>query len=248
MKSTEQLSQALSRFQPTGSLPRSHLFHFANDTGFSAVLTQLAKVKFLKSASKKISVAILVGQSYALSIAPEVFTHFDLVIFADINFQLHKILQKQLELFLALSPEEETNKVAIRFYTQLLTQAFGISPEEIKDGRYSGKIHEWRNLNTLISSHALAGETGGALEKHYCFTSKERMQACQEAIKTAAKKLVFLHANLFDPKDIGQIAAMLNQHHAEISLFNATNLAKWAVKKSLPWSSPKCAVNSFSPK
>lgn len=210
---TSRVNSLIKAFEALGANPpqdekftTQEFYPFSNENSLKKVLSKLKKLNPFRS--EKIRVAIMVGQSSICSILPEIESHCDAVLFADINPETMKHIK-----FLINGLQTQSSRTKFKRYYQTQKKALAhmgfVSSEVTPDLK--------RRAETLGDNFFLA--------------SRKRYEACRDA---AAKiQFGFSRINLFKSEEFANLSQLLATHNVEVSIFNATNLYEWDAKTPL---------------
>lgn len=225
---------------------------FSNDLDFAKTITALGKEQ-PSGGPNTAKLGILLGESYFLSLLPEMSKHVDIVLFADFD---NLILAHNLFLLLCLRIAK-TRYEFKRYYLNYLANPVilaKLSAKQILTRRTDTKeIYRYKNKNSdFIDADILLR----FLETHELFIGEAHILASEERFrkaKKAANKLTFIACpiNFFDASSVKTFKNNLNglnkqnAKSVEISLLNLTNLHQYDAKEPLtfihvanePWKS-----------
>lgn len=206
----EQLVKSLNQYFPIEFNKRSfRLYPFSNECFLDQVLNTLKNMEAKESDSNR--VALLFGESNFISMLPELLTHSDLVLMADIAPLQHTHTKHLLNcLTRANTPEE-----FIAYYKE------NNPIEGIEDLDDDKKLFNW-DVNKLVEILTLKSRGISSAQEYFFLSSVERYNQCKEA----ATHLKFAHVNfnLLDPNQCQQFVSILNEYGAKLSLCNFTNI------------------------
>ena len=204
----------LSENFPHNKLSEFKSYPFSNEFKFSKALDKI-KLKSTQP-NGKTKVALLFGESYLLSLLPELYSiGIRVIISADINPDMAEHIKHML---LCLGKAKD-RKDFIKLYNQ--------------DNPIENKIETWLETfdsNVTISnkealSQTIKGDIGSSkksLKKYHFLSSEKRFNEC----KIYAKKLMFsqIHLDITHDEQCAQLARLLRKNNCEIALCNFTNI------------------------
>jgi len=193
------LREQLLRINPSPSqrLPLTYLF--SNEYNWNSALRKLNDFRSNNPSTR--ACAILVGESYAVSILPEMSRFVSSVIFNDIDIKVHQNLQVQFQLLVQVKTKKE---FAEKYFLRL--QEFLAS--EIPFDSWQFQLDLERLVNQLPELHFLSSES--------------RFQECKEAAKRI--RIYYSHCDLFDMKQILQLSQVLYSNRLKLAVLNVSNV------------------------
>lgn len=210
---TSRINSLIEAFEALGATPPQDKKHtnqdfypFSNENSLQKVLSKLKNLNPFRS--KEIRVAIMVGQSSICSILPEIQSHCDVVLFADINPETMKHIK-----FLVNGLQTQSSRTKYKRYYQ--TQKKALACLNFVSSEVTPDLD--RRADTLGDNFFLA--------------SRKRYEACRDA--AAKLHFGFSYINLFKSEEFANLSQLLATRNVEVSIFNATNLYEWDAKISL---------------
>lgn len=204
------IKSLIEAFEALGAMPPKDKKHtnkdfypFSNENSLQKVLSKLKNLNPFRS--KKIRVAIMVGQSSICSILPEIQAHCDVVLFADINPETMKHIK-----FLIDGLQAQSSRSKFKRYYQAQKKALAylnFMPSEVTPD---------------------LGRRAETLGDDFFLASRKRYEACRDA--AVKLQFGFSDINLFKSEEFANLTQLLETRNAEVSIFNATNLYEWDAK------------------
>ena len=213
------LMTTLKENLPIYELDKFKLYAFSNENYYYNALSQLDNTPPIETS--KLKAALVFGESRLLSILPEFAKHVNMIIIADIEFNLHAHTRHLLRCLKMASSIEEF----IELYK---------TNNPVQD------VSPW-NIDLLL--RGLNGEqTNDSLREYHFLYSDNRFQQCKDALS----KLAFVNINLnfLNKSECEKFSVILDKHSACLSICNFTNIHQYDMHKHIKSTTDIVLLNS----
>jgi hypothetical protein len=196
------LMASLKEYFPIYEVDKFKLYAFSNENYYYNALSQLNNTPSIEASKTKI--ALLFGESRLLSILPEFAKHVNIIITADIEYNLHAHTKHLLRCL--------KNASSIKEFIELYK-----TNNPVQD------VSSW-NIDVLLEG--LNGEQANDSLREYHFLSSDyRFQQCKDALSKLA--FVNINLNLLDKSECEKLSVILDKHSACLSICNFTNIHQY---------------------
>ncbi|KTD53830.1 hypothetical protein Lsan_3494 [Legionella santicrucis] len=176
------------------------LYETSNEHNWNITLDKIAELEAKETTNLRI--ALLIGESHILSIAPEISQHADLIICNDVNTQLNQYTQFLVSCMRKASSRQEFEQ----YY------------KEMSDEKFANPLVNNKNSIDCLWQNL----THNIIKEKFFLSTEERFLACKKAVDSLY--FSWSKVDLFKPNECILLKELIDKNHGAVTVLNVTNL------------------------